>query len=74
MKAERMKCIVLGLERYQLTELERKFVRTAEQQFNRTGSLSKEQETILECIYREKTRFIQNAIFSMAFNQPEQRR
>ncbi len=74
MNEERVKWMMSGLRRYELSGLERKFVQTAEQQFNLTGKLSEPQETILQSIYNEKTSFIQNAIFSMAFKQHEQRR
>ncbi len=74
MNEERVQWMMSGLRRYELSELEEKFVQTAERQFNLTGKLSEPQETILQCIYNEKTSFIQSAIFSMAFKQPEQRR
>ena len=45
------------LRRYELTEIERRFVDLTGRQFNQTGILSEQQETVLRGIYREKTRW-----------------
>ncbi len=65
MEKERLKCIVSGLNRYELTELEKGFVGSVEQYFKQEGKLTEQQESILEGLYREKTRFIRYTISSM---------
>jgi hypothetical protein len=45
------------LRRYELTEIERRFVDLTGRQFNQTGVLSEQQETVLRGIYREKARW-----------------
>jgi len=65
MNKEKLQCIVSGLRRYELTKLEKRFVHAVEQYFNQHGMLTEQQESILEGIYREKTRFVQSAILSM---------
>jgi len=65
MDTERLRCIVSGLNRYELTELEQRFVQSVEQYFKREGKLTKQQEGL----YREKTRWIRNAILSTKTNQ-----
>ncbi len=64
MDKERLECIMSGLNRYELTELEKRFVRSAEQYFKEKSMLTDQQELILEGVYREKTRLIRNAVFS----------
>ncbi len=65
MNKERLRCIASGLSRYELTRLERRFVQSVEEYFNQNGMLTEQQESILEGIYGEKTRFVRNAISSM---------
>ncbi len=69
MNAEKLRCIVSGLNRYELTELEQRFVQSVEQYFNHEGKLTDQQESILEGLYREKSRWMRNAILSNRVNQ-----
>lgn len=69
MKTERLRCIISGLDRYELTKLEQRFVESVEQYFKQTGKLTEQQESILEGLYREKTRWIENAILSIKTTQ-----
>ncbi len=64
MDKERLECIMSGLNRYKLTGLEKRFVQSVEQYFKKKSMLTDQQESVLESVYREKTRFIRNAIFS----------
>ncbi len=64
MDKERLECIMSGLNRYELTGLEKRFVQSVEQYFKKKSMLTDQQESVLESVYREKTRFIRNAIFS----------
>ena len=58
-------CIVSGLNRYELTGLETRFVQSVGQYFKENSILTDQQESILEDIYREKTGLIRNAVFSI---------
>ena len=69
MNNERLRCIVSGLNRYELTELEQGFVQSVEQYFKHEGRLTEQQESILEGLYSEKTRWIRNAILSIKTNK-----
>jgi len=64
MDKERLKCILSGLGRYELTRLERQFVESIERYFKQENPLTDQQESILEGIYREKTRWMKKAILS----------
>ena len=64
MNKERLECIVSGLNRYELTGLEKRFVQSVGQYFKEKSMLTEQQESILEGVYREKTGFIRNAVFS----------
>ena len=64
MDKERLECILSGLNRYELTGLEKRFVQSVEQYFKEESMLTDQQESILEGVYREKTGFIRNAVFS----------
>jgi hypothetical protein len=64
MDKERLECIMSGLNRYELTGLEKRFVQSVGQYFKEKSMLTDQQESILERVYREKTRFIRNAVFS----------
>ena len=55
MDDKRLKCILLGLKRDELTFRERQFIEAVEKYFNEKGMLTEQQESILEGIYREKT-------------------
>jgi hypothetical protein len=58
-----------GLNRYELTALEKRFVQSVEQFFTKKSMLTDQQESILEGVYREKTGFIRNAVFSTLSRQ-----
>ena len=64
MDKERLECIMSGLNRYKLTGLEKRFIQSVEQYFQEESMLTDQQESILEGVYREKTGFIRNAVFS----------
>jgi len=64
MNKERFKCVISGLSRYELTVLEKQFVQSVEQYFKQESLLTDQQESILEGIYREKTRWMKKAILS----------
>ena len=64
MNKERIECIMSGLNRYDLTGLEKRFVQSVGQYFKEKSMLTDQQESILEGVYREKTRLIRNAVFS----------
>jgi hypothetical protein len=64
MDKERLECIMSGLNQYELTGLEKRFVQSVEQYFQEKSMLTNQQESILEGVYREKTGFIRNAVFS----------
>ena len=54
MDDKRLKCILVGLNRYELTLPEKQFIEALEKYFNEKGVLTAQQESILEGIYREK--------------------
>lgn len=62
MNKDRLKCIVSGLTRFELTGLEKQFVRSVETYFNQNHLLTDQQESILEGLYREKIRFIKTSV------------
>jgi hypothetical protein len=64
MDKERLKCIMSGLNRYELTGLEKRFVQSVKQYFKEKSMLTDQQESILESVYREKTGFIRKTVFS----------
>ena len=64
MDKDRLECIMSGLNRYELTGLEKRFVQSVEQYFQEKSMLTNQQESILEGVYREKTGFIRNAVLS----------
>ena len=64
MDKERLECIMSGLNRYELTGLEKRFVQSVEQYYKEKSMLTDQQESILEGVYRERTGFIRNAAFS----------
>ena len=51
----RLECIMSGLNRYELTGLEKRFVQSGEQYFKEKIMLTDQQESILEGVYWEKT-------------------
>jgi hypothetical protein len=64
MDQERLARIISGLNRYKLTGLEKRFVLSVGQYFREKRMLTDQQESILEGVYRERTGFIRNAVFS----------
>jgi uncharacterized membrane-anchored protein len=56
MLKEQLEGIISGLKRPRLTEREKQFIESVAQYYNQTGRLTEQQESILEGIYREKTR------------------
>jgi uncharacterized membrane-anchored protein len=54
MDQKRLKCIILVLERYELTLGEKQFVEAVKKYFNKNGKVTDQQGSILEGIYREK--------------------
>lgn len=64
MDKERLKCILSGLRRYELTRMERQFLQSIEEHFKRENRLTDQQESILKGIYREKTRWMKKMILS----------
>jgi uncharacterized membrane-anchored protein len=57
MLKEQLERMISGLKRPGLTEREKQFIESAAHYYNQTGRLTEQQESILEGIYREKTRF-----------------
>ena len=64
MDKERIECIMSGLNRYDLTGLEKRFVQSVGQYFKEKSMLTDQQESILEGVYREKTGLIRNTVSS----------
>jgi len=54
MNDKRLKCILVGLKRDELTLGERQFIEAVEKYFYEKGVLTDQQESILEGICREK--------------------
>ena len=65
MEKERIRCVISGLKRFELTESETRFVFFAERNLNREVLLDEKIEAILEWIYSEKTAFIKASVFSL---------
>ena len=68
MNKGRLKCIMSGLSRYELTSLEKRFIEAAKHCLEEQGGLTEEQESMLEGLYMEKTRWIRSSIISLAKN------
>jgi len=64
MEKERLKRIVSGLNRHELTRLERRFVQSVKQYFKAKSMLTDQQESILEGVYREKGRLTKDVVFA----------
>ena len=56
MLKEQLERMISGIKRPGLTEREKQFIESAADYYNQTGRLTEQQESILEGIYREKTR------------------
>ena len=57
MDKERLKYIMSGLNRYELTGLEKRFAQSVEQYFKEKNMLTDQQESILKGVYRENAGF-----------------
>ena len=58
MDKERLRSIVSALGSYELTYLEKQFVGRAKEYLEENGMLTEQQESILQGIYKEKTRWM----------------
>ena len=68
MNKGRLKCILSGLSRYELTPLEKRFIEAAKHCLEEQGGLTEEQESMLESLYMEKTRWIKKGIINLVKN------
>ena len=68
MEKGRIKCMISGLNRYELTLLEERFIETAKHHLEERGRLTEQQETMLENLYMEKTRWIRNGMAHLLKN------
>ncbi len=68
MDKRRLTCIISGLSRYELTFLEKRFVEAAKHSLEEQSGLTEEQESMLESLYMEKTRWIKKGIINLAKN------
>jgi hypothetical protein len=66
MKKDRLKCILSGLTRFELTGLEKRFVQSVEEYFNQNQLLTDQHESILEGLYRGGIRFFKTAFLTKA--------
>lgn len=67
----RLQCIISGLSRYELTILEKRFIEAAKHCLEKQGGLTEEQESMLESLYMEKTRWIRKGIIGLAKNSAQ---
>ena len=67
----RLKCIISGLSRYELTFFEKRFIEAAKHCLENQGGLTEEQESMLESLYMEKTRWVRSGIISLAKNSTQ---
>ena len=65
MNEGRLKCILSGLSRYELTSVEKRFIEAATLSLERQGRLTEQQGTILENLYMEKTKWIRKGIIHL---------
>jgi hypothetical protein len=66
MEKGRLKYIISGLSRYELTSLEKRFIEGARHSLEKHCGLTEQQESILEGLYMEKTRWIKKGIINLA--------
>ncbi len=66
MDKRRLKCIMSGLSRYELTLMEKRFIERAKHSLEEQGGLTEQQECMLEGLYMEKTRWIRKGIINLA--------
>jgi hypothetical protein len=67
----RLKCIISGLSRYELTSLDKRFVEAAKHSFEEQSGLTEQQDSMLESLYMEKTKWIRNGIINLAKNSAQ---
>jgi len=65
MNEGRLKCILSGLSRYELTSVEKRFIEAATLSIERQGRLTEQQGAILENLYMEKTKWIRKGIIHL---------
>ena len=70
-KGRRLKCIISGLSRYELTLLEKRFIEVAKHSLEEQGRLTEEQEFILESLYVRRTRWIRKGAIHLAQNSTQ---
>jgi hypothetical protein len=73
MEKERIRCVIAGLKRFHLRESEMRLVFLAEQNLNQNVPLDIKTELILEWVYRQRTAFIRDSVFSFLNQKQEQR-
>lgn len=71
MDKRRLKCIMCGLSRYELTLMEKRFVEGAKHSLEEQGVLTEQQECMLEGLYMEKTKWIRKGIINLAKNSAQ---
>jgi hypothetical protein len=71
MDTGRLKCILSGLSRYELTVLEERFIEAAKHHLEDQGGLTEQQESMLEGLYMEKTRWVRKGIMNLAKNSTQ---
>jgi len=67
----RLKSIISGLNRYELTPLEKRFIEAARLSLEKEGRLTEQRESVLESLYMEKTKWIRKGIISLAKNSTQ---
>ncbi len=71
MSERRLTCILSGLSRYELTSLEKRFIEVAKHSLEEHGRLTEQQETMLESLYREKTKWIRKGVIHLVQNSTQ---
>ncbi len=66
MDKARLKSIISGLSRYELTSLEKRFVEEAKASLEKQGRLTEQRESVLESLYMEKTKWIRKGIIKLS--------
>ena len=70
MDKARLNSIISGLSRYELTSLEKRFVKEVKLSLEKQGRLTEQRESVLESLYMEKTKWIRRGIINLAKNPP----
>ncbi len=71
MDKRRLKCMISGLSRYELTFTEKRFVEGAKHSLEEQGRLTEQQECMLEGLYMEKTKWIRKGIINLVKNSAQ---